>query len=211
VKASALVLCGLCAALSARAEGPMLPLDPLAEHHEERGRENDGPLADFRFISYFFTRATFTNMQGDPAGLKGVSLGPIGAAAGSATLVGDRTSFYVDQRWIPVIEYTPFFFDGIASVRAQFEVDFMWGLSANAVQPNQGGGFNADQVNIQSKNVNVAIYPFKKQRPLAIVIGTQSVYDTILDPATTSLFEQVKSGYKLAYLASDATGLSVYG
>jgi hypothetical protein len=195
----------------ARAEGPVAPVDSLPDYRDEKNRENDGFLSDFRFISYFFARATVTNMVADPSGLKGVSLGPIGLPIGSSTLVGSNNTFYVDQRWIPVIEYTPFFFDGLATVRAQFEIDFMWGLAANAVQPNQGGGFNADQVNIQSKNVNVAIYPFRKQKTLAIVLGTQTVYDSIQDPATTSLFEVMKSGYKLSYLASDATGAAVYG
>ena len=204
-------LVGFFAATAVRAEGPVLPLDPLPEYRDERSREHDGPLADFRFISYFFTRATVTNMVGDPAGLKGVSLGPIGASDGSSTAVEAGTGFYVEQRWIPVIEYAPFFVDGLAAVRAQFEIDFRWGLAANTTQPNQGGGFNADQVNIQTKNINVAIYPFKKQKPLAIVVGTQSVYDAIQDPATTPLTEVIRSGYKLAYLGSDATGLAAYG
>lgn len=203
----------VASAVVAQAAGTPTPLDldPLPDYKDAKSRENDGPLSDFRLISYFFSRASFTNQVGDPAGLKGVSLGPIGLGAGSAVSVGSNSIFYVDQRWIPVIEYTPFFFDGIASVRAQFEIDYMWGLAANTTQPNQGGGFNADQVNIQTKNVNVAIYPFKKQKPLSIVIGTQTVYDTILDPATNSLFDLQKSGYKFTYLASDATGLSVYG
>lgn len=215
--AARLLLIGAIASpLVARAEGPIVPLDPvdpLNDYRDAKDREHDGPLADFRFISYFFVRGTMSNVIGDPSGLKGVSLGPIGFAsgAGSATKIGDSPALYVDQRWIPVIEYTPFFFDGLATVRAQFEIDFMWGLAANTTQPNQGGGFNADQVNIQTKNVNVAIYPFKKQKPLAIVIGTQTVYDAIQDPATTSLFEVMKSGYKLSFLGSDATGLSVYG
>jgi hypothetical protein len=199
------------AAAVAQAEGPVAPVDPLPDWRDDRARDNDGPLSDFRFISYFFTRASVTNMVGDPAGLKGVSLGPLGVSDGSSTVVGPGTGFYVEQRWIPVIEYTPFFFDGLATVRAQFEIDFRWGLAANTTQPNQGGGFNADQVNLQTKNINVAIYPFKKQKPLAIVIGTQSVYDAIQDPATTPLNEVMRGGYKLSYLGSDATGLSVYG
>lgn len=201
----------LLAALTASAAGPTAPVDLLPAWRDDRDRENDGPLADFRFISYFFTRATATNVLGDPSGLRGVSLGPIGSASGSMPLTQTDPAFYVDQRWIPVVEYTPFFFDGLATVRAQFEIDFMWGLAANASWPNQGGGFNADMVNIQTKNINVAIYPFKKQKPLSIVIGTQSVYDAILDPATNSLTEIYKQGYKLAFLGSDATGLSVYG
>ena len=150
-------------------------------------------------------------MLADPSGLRGVSLGPIGiGVAGSATSVGDSTAFYIEQRWIPVIQYTPNFADGLAAFRAQFEVDFTWGQAANAIQNNQGGGFNADQVNIQTKNVNVAIYPTRNPYLLSILIGTQSVYDNIYDPTITSLFDIVKTGYKLTYLGTDATGLSIF-
>ena len=33
---------------------------------------------------------------------------------------------------------------GAHAIRAQFEVDFTWGLAANQVQQNQGGGLNAE-------------------------------------------------------------------
>jgi hypothetical protein len=174
-------------------------------------RKDDSPLSDFHLISYFFSRATYTNLVGDPTGLKGVSLGPIGNLAGSSVGVkADRSAFFVEQRWIPVIEYTPFFFDGIVTMRAQFEIDYGWGRAANAVQQNEGGGFNADQVNIQTKNVNAAIYPTRDWRDLAIVIGTQSVYDTVFDPAVTPLSDIVRTGYKLSFLGTDATGLTLY-
>jgi hypothetical protein len=62
----------------------------------------------------------------------------------------------------------------------------MWGQAANQLQQNQGGGFNADQVNIQTKNVNVALYPTRNPYKLAVLLGTQSVYDTLYDPAITS-------------------------
>jgi len=143
-----------------------------------------------------------------------VSLGPIGIGenVGSATKVGDdTTAFYVEQRWIPVIAYSPNFSDGLATIRAQFEIDFMWGQAANQLQQNQGGGFNADQVNIQTKNINVAVYPTRNPYKLAVVLGTQSVYDTLYDPAITPLNDIVRTGYKLTFFGSDATGLSVYG
>ena len=43
--------------------------------------------------------------------------GPIGSPIGSMPLTGNNVTFYVDQRWIPVVEYTPFFFDGLATLR----------------------------------------------------------------------------------------------
>jgi hypothetical protein len=100
--------------------------------------------------------------------------------------------------------------DGLASFRAQFEIDYLWGRSANALQQNEGGGFNADQVNIQTKNVNVALYPTQVPARLTVLLGTQPVYDSVHDPTRTPLGDIIRSGYKLAFLGSDATGVSIF-
>jgi hypothetical protein len=183
------------------------------EWQEAHDRKDEREPSEFSFISYFFARATLTNQLADPAGLRGVSLGTIGAgeSIGSATRVGDKsTNWYIEQRWIPVIGYSPHFVNGLATVRAQFEIDYSWGLAANTVQNNQGGGFNADQVNIQTKNINVGLYPTKNPKQLSILIGTHSVYDTIYDPTITSLFDIVQTGYKLSFMGTDATGISAF-
>lgn len=192
--------------------GPAVPgIDSLIEWRERSLRDDDPKPSDVQLINYFFVRATFTNQLADPSGLKGVSLGPFGTIVGSATRTGkDSKTFYVEQRWIPVIGYSPSFADGLATFRAQLEIDFTWGLAANQVQPNQGGGFNADQINIQTKNVNVSITPTRDPEQLNIMLGTQSFYDSVYDPTTTSLFDLVRTGYKLAFLGTDATGVSAY-
>jgi hypothetical protein len=193
------------------AQGATAAVDPLDEWRNQSDHEKDAPLSDFRFISYFFARLSATNMLGDPAGLRGVSLGPIGSGQGSATRVGPSTdSVFIEQRWIPVVEYSPWFADDLATVRAQFEIDFLWGLGANAVQQNSGGGFNADMVNLQTKNVNVSLYPTRRPSQLTITIGTQSFYDSVLDPTRTPVNEITRSGYKLSFLGSDGTGLQVF-
>lgn len=201
---------GRASAQPAEATGPGLWYE---EWRQRNDRSADAPPKEFGFINYFFTRLTFTNQIADPAGLKGVSLGPLGPGdkVGSNTsTVGDDTAFYVEQRWIPVLSYSPNFADGLATFRAQFEVDYTWGQSANQIQQNQGGGFNADQVNLQTKNVNVALYPTRRPGELNLVLGTQSLYDSVYDPALTPLNDIVRTGYKLAYFGTDATGLAVY-
>lgn len=210
----ACTLAVLLTATPAYAAGPGAPGLHYLEWIEDNEREADPDPDELKLISYFFTRATLTNQLADPSGLRGVSLGPIGVGQniGSATKVAnDTTGVYVEQRWIPVVSYSPNFVDGLATFRAQFEIDFMWGQAANQLQHNQGGGLNADQVNLQTKNVNIALYPTRNPHQLSLIIGTQSVYDTIYDPTTTSLFDIIKTGYKLSYLGSDATGVSVYG
>ncbi len=178
---------------------------------DDRSALPDPP--EFKLINYFFARAAFTNLLPDPSGLRGVSLGPLGIGenVGSATSVGQDTgNFVVEQRWIPVLSYSPHFADGLATFRAQFEVDYMWGQAANQLQHNQGGGLNADQVNIQTKAAHVSLHPTGDPRQLTLVIGTQPWYDNIADPNTTSLFDIVKTGYKLSFIGTDATGLAAF-
>ncbi len=202
--------------LAPRVASAVPPAGPglyFLEWQERNNREANPKPSELTLINYFFTRGTATNQLGDPSGLRGVSLGPIGIGEniGSGTRVGDKTeAFYIEQRWIPVISYSPDFSDGLATFRAQFEVDFIWGQAANQIQNNQGGGFNADQVNLQTKNVNVAIYPLRNPRKLSIHLGTQSIYDSVYDPTITSLFDIVRTGYKLTFFGSDATGISAY-
>lgn len=190
-----------------------VPGQHFNEWYDGSSRKRDGFFSELSLINYFFTRATATNQLPDPAGLRGVSLGPIGIgkSTGSATRVGDDTEgFLIEQRWIPVLTFSPFFTSNWASFRAAMEVDFTWGIAANTVQPNQGGGFNADQVNIQTKSVYAAIFPTTQERKLAVLLGTQPVYDSIYNPHHTSLHDIVRTGYKLSFLGSDATGLSIY-
>lgn len=208
--ALALALGAVVFSLPALAQGSTPLPGAYTDWREAKERSEDAPPRELVLINYFFTRASFTNQLGDPSGLKGVSLGPIGQVGGSQVRVGKDSAFYVEQRWIPVIEYSPFFVDGLASFRAQLEVDYLWGRSANTVQPNEGGGFNADQINIQTKNVNIALYPTRDPGQLAIIVGTQPVYDAYFDPTRTPLNDIIRTGYKLAFLGSDATGISAF-
>lgn len=175
-------------------------------------RSEDPEPREFVFINYFLSRFTATNQLADPVGLRGVSLGPIGIGdAGSATrTTADSTNFYVEQRWIPVLSYSPYFVDGLADFNAAFEVDYTWGIAANGIQQNVGGGFNADQINIQTKNVNVSLRPTGDPYELSIIIGTQPVYDSVYNPLVTPLSTIVRTGYKLAFLGSDGSGITVF-
>lgn len=201
---------------SASAQSTSGPAAPGLYHPEWQDRSDRSAEPEpkqFSLINYFFARGTVSNVLADPSGLRGVSLGPYAPGLNSGSNTGvdnERWAYFVEQRWIPVFEYKPLFVDGLAAFRAQFEVDYTWGLAANAVQNNQGGGFNADQVNIQTKNVNVAIYPTRKSRQLSLLIGTHSIYDTPYDPTITSLFDIVQTGYKLTFIGTDATGLSLF-
>lgn len=207
----ALLVALLLAPPAARAQTPAVPGVYFPEWYDAEAREHDAAPQQLRLINYFFTRATVTNAVGDPTGLKGVSLGPLGELAGSRVYVGKTgPGTWVEQRWIPVVELTPNFMDGRAAFRAQFEIDYVWGRAANTVQPNEGGGLNADQVNVQTKNVNVALYPWKDPDLLTVLLGTQPLYDNPLDPTRSSLFDITRTGYKLAFAGTDATGAQLF-
>jgi len=188
----------LCAAAHA---GPAPQGLHAAEWSAANDRGAEPPPAEFTLSNAFLTRATFTNQLADPSALHGVSLGPLGVGpAGSATATRDNSlTIYAEQRWMPAFAYSPHFADDLATFRAKLEVDYTWGMAANA-----------DQLNIRAKNVNVALTPLRVPRALAIHVGTQSVYDTPYDPTLTPLQDLVQTGYKLAFLGSDATGVSVY-
>jgi hypothetical protein len=212
IRNAALALAVTVAARDAAAQSPPVPGVYYPEWYDTSAREREPEAPSFRLINYFLTRASFTNAVGNPSGLRGVSLGPLGYRAGSDVGVTDDVGAgaWVEQRWIPVLEYSPDFINGYAAFRAQFEVDFVWGLGANSIQQNIGGGLNADMVNFQTKNVNVAIYPTRDPDDLTILVGTQPVYDSPLDPTRTPLGDIIRTGYKLAYLGTDATGLSIF-
>jgi hypothetical protein len=168
--------------------------------------------AELQLSNFFLARGTVTNQLARSGGRGGVSLGPIASGAGSGVRTGpDTTTYYVEQRWIPALTYAPAFIDRLAAFRASFEVDFSWGFAANQMQPNQGGGLNADQVNLQTKNVHVALFPTRDPDELAIVVGTQQIHDSVYYPGTTPLPRLARSGYKLAFAGTDGTGLSIYG
>jgi hypothetical protein len=187
-----------------------IPGKHFNDWYETRNRDRDGWLHEFNLINYFFVRATASNVLPDPSGLRGVSLGPLGSLAGSSPRVGRGETYLIEQRWIPVLSFSPFFTSGWATFRAMFEVDFGWGFGANTAGQNRGGGFNADMVNIQTKAVYAAIFPTKNASELSIQLGTQPVYDSVYNPHTTSVFDIARTGYKLAFVATDATGAAVY-
>ncbi|MBK6848451.1 MAG: hypothetical protein IPG96_13300 [Proteobacteria bacterium] len=180
--------------------------------YELRDRSDDGPFRELTFINYFFTRAMATRVRADSTLLRGVSTGPFGIGpAGSAGRVGQGSTYLVEQRWIPILSATPFFVDGWAELRAMLEVDYAWGFSANSVGQHQGGGFNADQLNIVTKNVYAALFPTRYPQQLSILLGTQPFFDSIYSPHSTPAIELMRSGYKMSFLATDATGIAAFG
>jgi len=173
---------------------------------------------EFSLVNYWLTRGTFTNIYPNSLfSVPGTTLGPIGAPSGHQPSTskekddksGSETinNNYAELRWIPIFTYTPNFFDGKVSFRSQFEIDTMFGVSRNRAGENRGGAFNADQVNIQTKN---AFVHWKITPKLSTNIGIQGFYDSIYDPFDTPATYILNSGYKVMFYGTDATGVSFY-
>jgi hypothetical protein len=160
---------------------------------------------ELQFIGYYINQAVLSDMYPENDFLKGQIVGRLFGANTSKTSK-EHTSAYVEQRLIPFFIYTPNLFDGKVTLRASFELDWTWGDAAYGVGGNFGGGFSADQVNLQTQNIELEINPWKGWY---INLGLQRVFDTPYNPYRTSVDKMGATGYRLAYFGTDGVGISV--
>lgn len=160
---------------------------------------------EFNFIGYFFTRGATSNFATKNELLKGQVVGRLFGA--NTTRTSSATSMYVEQRFMPMITYSPRIFDGWAKMRTSLEFDWTWGDANYNAAGNQGGAFGADNVNMQTQNVFMELRP---QRNLIINVGLQRIYDNVLVPWYTWTDYLLHQGYRLALFGSDGTGVSTH-
>ena len=160
------------------------------------------PIKEFQFFAYFFTQGVFNNIYAKNDLLKGQTVGRL---FGQNTTNTGQQSLYFEQRLIPFIIYQPKLLDGKAILRMAFEIDWTWGDASYGAGGNFGSGFNADQVNIQTQNIEVELIPFNG---FSINLGLQRLFDTPYNPYRTFFSKMTQTGYRLAYWGSDAVGIS---
>ncbi|MFN8428549.1 MAG: hypothetical protein U0V04_01085 [Spirosomataceae bacterium] len=160
---------------------------------------------EFQFIAYYINQGVTSNMYPENDFLKGQIVGRLFGGNTSKTS-NTKTSAYVEQRLIPFFIYQPSLFNGKAILRASFELDWTWGDAAYGVGGNFGGGFSADQVNLQTQNLELELIPAKTW---AINLGLQRIFDTPYNPYRTVFDKMSNTGYRLAYFGTDGTGISV--
>ncbi|MCX8147789.1 hypothetical protein [Thermaurantimonas aggregans] len=118
----------------------------------------------------------------------------------------ELTATYFEQRLLPFLIYTPKLLNGKAILRTSFEIDYTWGDVAYGVGGNFGGGLSADQVNIQTQNIQLELLPFKRW---SVLLGLQRMFDHPGN-AYRTLFDQLtNTGYRLFYWGTDASGINV--
>lgn len=164
--------------------------------------------AQFRFLAYFFARAELGNVAPGSDLLKGQTVGRL-FGPNTTRSFSDRSAGFIEQRLIPFMIFEPDILDGLALLRMSFELDWTWGDAAYSTGGNFGGGFAADQVNLQTQNLEIELrLPWTGWRAN---IGLQRLFDNPRDPYRT-FFETLSStGQKLAFFGADATGITLHG
>lgn len=193
-----LVLCFTIGVVSAQVEpgGGVKIFDKELPQNSER---------EFQFLAYWYSQGVSSNYYPTNDFLKGQVIGRL-FGQNTTTTSDSSTSMYVEQRLLPFFIYQPKLFNGRAILRASFEIDFTWGDVAYGTGGNFGGAVSADQVNIQTQNVELEIIPMKNW---TINLGLQRMYDSPYNPYRTLFGTLTETGYRLMYWGTDAAGISV--
>jgi hypothetical protein len=167
----------------------------------------DPKSPELRFIGYWFTRSTASDIAPTNELLRGQIIGRLFGP--NTTNTWGKTAFYTEQRFVPMFIYSPSILDGVATFRSLFKIDMTWGDAAYGVGGNNGGGINAGQVNLQTLLANVDIHP--QGADWNVVVGLQRLFDNARDPNAMAVSTAQTSGYKLSYWGTQAVGISVFG
>ncbi len=160
---------------------------------------------EFQFIAYWYSQAVSGNYYPTNDFLKGQVFGRL-FGQNTTTTSDTSTSYYVEQRLLPFFIYQPKLFNGKAILRASFEIDFTWGDAAYGTGGNFGGGVSADQVNLQTQNVELELRPW---RNWSVNLGLQRMFDSPYNPYRTLFGTLTNTGYRLMFWGTDATGVTI--
>jgi len=179
-----------------------------AQHPEDNIFKNDIPKKsdkELQFYAFFLNQAVSSNMHPQNSLLKGQVVGRL--FGGNTTNTSDTlSSNYVEQRLIPFFIYKPKLFNGKALLRASFEIDWTWGDAAYGSGGNFGSAISADQVNLQTQNIELELIP---KKGWTINLGLQRLYDTPYNPYRTFFEKMTYTGYRLNYWGTDGVGVSL--
>lgn len=160
---------------------------------------------EFQFIAYFINQGISSNFYPENVFMRGQVIGRM--FGDNTTRTTDTlTSVYFEQRIIPFFVYQPKLFNGKATLRASFEIDWTWGDVAYSTGGNLGGAISSDQVNIQTQNIVVEYQP---SPGWTINLGMQRLFDTPYDTYRTFFEKMSNTGYRLMYWGTDAVGIKV--
>ncbi|RME24581.1 MAG: hypothetical protein D6798_10865 [Deltaproteobacteria bacterium] len=169
------------------------------------------PPAALSALGLFQLRMTRSSVVTTNPFLDGQVVGALGGINGTTTDLEDR-SMLVEQRADAFLTWAPPLLDGRASLTAGFEVDFAWGDQAYQTGGNKGGGFGADQVNLQTRRLHASFEPdLGGDDRLRLVAGLQFVADGPHDPHQSGPDALFRHGGGLCFWGSEAAGLAGFG
>jgi hypothetical protein len=160
---------------------------------------------ELQFFAFFINQGVSSNIFPTNEFLRGQVVGRL-YGRNTATSSDTASSYYVEQRIIPFFIYTPKLFQGKATLRASFEIDWTWGDVAYGTGGNLGAAISADQVNIQTQNVQIEYRPWKNW---FINLGLMRMFDSPFDVYRTTFDKMANSAYRLSYWGTDAAGISI--
>lgn len=159
---------------------------------------------EFQFLAFFINQGVHSNMYPKASLFNGQLVGRLFGPNSSATSDSCKSNYF-EQRILPFFIYQPKLFNGKAILRASFEIDWTWGDQNYGLSGNKGSAINADEVNIQTQNIELELIPKKN---FAINLGLQRLFDTPYNPYRTMADKMLSTGYRLAYWGTDAVGVS---
>lgn len=176
-----------------------------AVYEDLNNRVKEESNKEFRFLAYFYNHVVNTNVYPTSDFLKGQVVGRLFGPNTSITSNENRP-FYFEQRILPFFIYSPKLFDGKATLRASFEIDFTWGDGAYGSGGNAGSAVSSDQVNLQTQNIELEL---KLAKRWTANLGLQRMYDTPHNPYNTFFDKMLETGTRLNMWGTDGVGLSV--
>ncbi len=169
------------------------------------------PESGLKFLGLVQSRFSVTNEITTNPFLDGQVVGVLGGTNLTESSAEER-AVVTELRTNGFFTYTPKMLDGQASLTAAFEVDFAYGDQAYQVGGNTGGGFGADQVNLQTRRLHATFRPrLPGGNGLTVVAGLQFVSDGVYDPTTSRLDDLTRTGGGMRFFGSEAAGLTAYG
>lgn len=184
---------------------PALAADPLPEV-----RAPDAPEAQITGFALFQTRTAASDLASTNPLLDGQVVGRLGGTNG---VVVDPAAFatYTEQRLGVFATFTPRMLDGKAALTGAFELDWAWGDRSYGVAGNTGGAFGGDMVNLQTRRLQAEFFPKLGPTDWHVVAGLQLLTDSVNDPTGATPDALFRSGGKLMFFGSEASGLAAYG
>ena len=180
----------------------LLPMAIIAQD----SRLEEKPPLEFQFIGYSFTRMTSGNVTPTNDVLQGQVIGRLFGQ--NSTFTVPQTTWYFEQRFVPMFIYKPQILDDFATFRGLFKIDYTWGDQAYGVGNNRGGAINGGQINLQTLMANVELRP--EDANYNFVLGMQRIFDGPRDPNVNGLGLFQNSAYKLSYWGTQGVGISSY-